>query len=120
MTPYTNKKTAPMLASPESGNTQNTLHSTQNPAALPVVSPALQPAPMLIRGQKAAARTLGLKARKIWELCVCNALPHQRCGRAYLFDPAELRAWFDCGCPSEPDAAKRVRVAMRRGRGVKP
>ena len=100
MTPYTNKKTAPTLASPESGK-KSTDYT-----------------PMLIRGQKAAARMLGLKARKIWELCVCNALPHQRCGRAYLFDPAELRAWFDCGCPSEPDAAKRVRVAMRRG--VKP
>ena len=36
-------------------------------------------------------------------------------GRRLRFDPAELRAWVDAGCPTEPGAAKRVRAAMRKG-----
>ncbi|MEM9374132.1 MAG: helix-turn-helix domain-containing protein [Planctomycetota bacterium] len=72
-------------------------------------------APMLLRGHRSAAETLGLSERKVQELCACNALPHARADRAYLFDPDELRAWFRAGCPSYPGAAIDVRAHMERG-----
>ena len=71
--------------------------------------------PAILRGLKAAADFIGLGARKTWSLRSCNALPHKQCGRALLFDTAELRAWLDAGCPSHPNAADDVRRAMGKG-----
>lgn len=71
--------------------------------------------PTILRGLDAAAQFIGLGIRKTWELRAANALPHKRCGRALLFDTAELRAWLDAGCPSHPNAAEDVRRAMGKG-----
>ncbi len=73
---------------------------------------------LAIRGIAAAARVLSLSERKVWQLVNCNALPHRRVDRAVLFIPRELEAWLDAGCPTQPDAAQRVRAAMR-GRSSK-
>lgn len=71
--------------------------------------------PTILRGLAAAADYIGLGTRKTWELRACNALPHKLCGRALLFDAAELRAWLDAGCPTHVNAAEDVRRSMRKG-----
>lgn len=71
--------------------------------------------PTILRGLDAAADFIGLGARKTWELRACNALPHKQCGRALLFDTAELLAWLDMGCPTHQDAAEDVRRVMGKG-----
>lgn len=71
--------------------------------------------PTILRGLAAAASYIGLSERKTWELRACNALPYKLCGRALLFDAAELRAWLDFGCPDHPNAADEIRRAMRKG-----
>jgi len=77
------------------------------------VSPGV--APMAVRGYAAAAQMLGLGERTIWGLAKRNAIPHHRCGAAVLFVPAELRAWLDADCPTEPGSAVKVRAEMRKG-----
>ncbi len=71
---------------------------------------------LAVRGYAAAARLLCLGERTVWRLTKRNALPHHRCGTALLFNPAELKAWLDAGCPTEPGAAAKVRAGMRKAR----
>jgi predicted DNA-binding transcriptional regulator AlpA len=64
------------------------------------------------------AKTLGpmlsLCRRTVWTLTACNAIPSQQIGRARRYCVAEVRAWIDAGCPTEPGSADRVRAAMRK------
>ena len=65
-------------------------------------------------GLAAGAQFLGVKERKFWSLVSCNAVPHHRYGRRYLFLPDELLAWVEAGCPEEPGSAGMVRTGMHR------
>lgn len=68
----------------------------------------------LLIDAKSASVMLSLGTRTIWSLTKCNAIPSHRIGRAVRYCPAELRAWIDDGCPTDPGAAERVRKAARR------
>jgi predicted DNA-binding transcriptional regulator AlpA len=69
----------------------------------------------MLRGIDAGCNLTGLGSRTVWSLTRCNALPHRRCGRAILFVVAEVQAWIDAGCPTDPGAAEQVRAAMGKG-----
>lgn len=71
-------------------------------------------APMLIP-VPAACALLSLGRRKLWSLTINGALPSRRIGRSVRYDPAELRAWIQSGCPTHAGAAKEVRDAMQEG-----
>jgi predicted DNA-binding transcriptional regulator AlpA len=62
---------------------------------------------------KATCEAIHIGKRKLWELTNCNAIPCRRIGRSVRYVPAELQAWIDCGCPTEPGSAERVRKAVR-------
>lgn len=92
----------------------------------PQIQPAPQPAskkggtnelkqhiPMLIDA-KVAASALGIGERTLWSLTNRDAVPSRRIGRLVRYCPAELRAWIDVGCPTEPGSANRVRKGLRR------
>ena len=70
----------------------------------------------LLIDAKQAAAMLSLGARRLWSLTNCRAIPSRKIGRSVRYVPAELHAWVDCGCPTEPGAADRIRAAMRKGR----
>ena len=63
---------------------------------------------------KAAAESLGIGARTLWNLTKRKALPAHRIGRAVRYCPMELDAWVSLGCPTEPNAADKVRKGVRR------
>lgn len=69
--------------------------------------------PLLIDA-KQAATSLSLGARTVWSLTNRRAIPSHRIGRSVRYLPDELAAWIECGCPTEPGAAERVRAAMKR------
>jgi len=73
--------------------------------------------PLMLRGLRNGATHLGIGERKLWSLINCNAVPHRRIDTAILFVVAELHEWIDLGCPTEPDAAKRVRASLRKRGG---
>lgn len=81
-------------------------------ASLPNTPGAMPP--MLI-DVRAACQTLAVGRRKLWSLTICNAIPSRRIGRSVRYDPAELRAWIQAGCPTHAGAADEVRDAMREG-----
>lgn len=68
----------------------------------------------MVRGIRAGCRLTGLGERTVWLLVNRNALPHRRVGRAIMFVPSEVAAWVGCGCPTEGNAADRVRKAVRQ------
>lgn len=70
---------------------------------------------LAVRGIDEAARMIGLGRRTTWQLINADALPHRRVGRALVFIPAELQAWLDADCPTDPGSAARVRLGMRKG-----
>ena len=72
------------------------------------------PRPLLI-DSKAATEALAIGARTLWTYTNRNAIPARKIGRAVRYCPDELRAWIAAGCPTEADAADRVRAAMRKG-----
>lgn len=76
-------------------------------------SNTLEHTPLLIDA-KAAAAMLALGARTLWTYTNCRAIPSRKIGRAVRYCPAELRAWVDAGCPTEPGAAERVRRGVHR------
>jgi predicted DNA-binding transcriptional regulator AlpA len=69
----------------------------------------------LLIDTQAVCATLSLSPRTVWSLTNRGALPSRRVGRSVRYCPAELRAWVEAGCPTEPGAAERVRAAMRKG-----
>lgn len=72
------------------------------------------PPPLLIN-VRAACHVLTIGRRKLWSLTICNAIPSRRIGRSVRYDPAELRAWIDRGCPTYAGAADEVRESMKGG-----
>lgn len=70
------------------------------------------PIPALINARGAAAM-LAIGARSLWSYTNCRAIPSRRIGRSVRYVPAELLAWVDMGCPTDPGAADRVRTAMQ-------
>jgi excisionase family DNA binding protein len=71
--------------------------------------------PVLLVKARDAAAMLGIGERTLWSLTKRGAVPSRRIGRAVRYPVAELRAWLDAGCPTEPGAAEGVRAAMRMG-----
>ncbi|MEQ9453828.1 MAG: helix-turn-helix domain-containing protein [Phycisphaeraceae bacterium] len=74
------------------------------------------PKPALI-DVKAAMQLLSLGRRTLWSLTNRNAVPHRRIGRAVRYCPRELEAWIQAGCPTEPDAARKIRSRTLTGVG---
>lgn len=72
------------------------------------VAPMLIPVPV-------ACQVLAIGRRKLWSYTISNAIPSHRIGRSVRYDPSELRAWIDCGCPTHAGAADEVREWMRGG-----
>jgi predicted DNA-binding transcriptional regulator AlpA len=68
----------------------------------------------MLRGIRSGCALTGLGERTVWSLINRNALPHRRVGRAVMFVPDEVAAWIALGCPTDADAAKRVRKAARQ------
>lgn len=73
------------------------------------------PIPLLIDA-KAACEFSGLKSRKLWSLTACNAIPSRKIGASRRYVPAELIAWIDAGCPTEPGAGDRIKKVVSRER----
>ncbi len=73
--------------------------------------------PVLLVKARDAAAMLCIGERTLWSLTKSGAVPSRRIGRAVRYPVAELRAWLDAGCPTEPGAAEGVRAAMRKGVG---
>ncbi len=95
------RETAPTPAS-KGGERSIHVHSTQ---------------PLMVRGLRAGAEYLGIGHRKMWSLVNCNAIPHRRINTAIMFVVAELHEWVALDCPTEADAAKRVRASLRKRGG---
>lgn len=72
------------------------------------------PPPLLIN-VRSACQVLAIGRRKLWSLTICNAIPSRRIGRSVRYNPAELRAWIEAGCPLHAGAADEVRDSMGRG-----
>jgi excisionase family DNA binding protein len=66
----------------------------------------------MIRGIRGASSYLSLSERTVWSLVNRNAIPHRRVGRALLFSAMEIEAWVTAGCPTEANAAVRVRKGV--------
>ncbi len=66
------------------------------------------PAPLLIDA-KAACSLLCMGERRLWVLTNCKAIPSRKIGKSVRYSPSELKAWVDCGCPTEAGAGDRVR-----------
>lgn len=64
---------------------------------------------------RAASRLLAISERKLGQLVARNAIPSHKIGALRRYSPADLAAWIDAGCPTEPDAAVRVRAATNKG-----
>jgi len=75
--------------------------------------PNTAPQPLMRRGLKAGCELTGLGMNTVWSLVNCNALPHRRVGRAILFVTEEVKAWIAAGCPTDADAAIRVRKGVK-------
>ena len=71
------------------------------------------PTPLMLRGLKAGCRLTGLGERLLWSLVNRNAIPHRRVGRALMFVPEEVAAWVAAGCPTDANAADRIRQGGR-------
>jgi len=93
-------ESARMLAGSAGGNT-NTTNDTS----------------LLIDGL-AASRILSISQRKLGQLVAAGAIPSRKIGALRRFSPAELKVWIECGCPTAPGSAMRVRAA--REAGVQP
>jgi predicted DNA-binding transcriptional regulator AlpA len=70
-------------------------------------------APMLVDA-KATQVLLCMGERRLWELTNCGAIPCRKIGRSVRYVPAEIAAWVECGCPTEPGSGERVREAVRQ------
>jgi predicted DNA-binding transcriptional regulator AlpA len=68
--------------------------------------------PLLIDA-KAAQALLSIGERRLWVLTNCKAIPSRKIGKSVRYFPAELAAWVECGCPTEPGSAERVRREVR-------
>lgn len=62
-----------------------------------------------------ALRRLCIGERTLWSLVKRGAIPSRKVGRSVRFAPAELAAWVEAGCPTEPGAA--ARIVGRKGVG---
>lgn len=58
---------------------------------------------------------LGMGPRTLWRHTKTRAIPANWIGRSVRYSPAELRAWVEAGCPTEPGAGERVRKGVARG-----
>jgi excisionase family DNA binding protein len=76
-------------------------------------NPPSGPVPLMRRGLRAGCELTGLGERTVWLLVNRNALPHRRVGRAILFVPDEVSAWIAADCPTDANAAVRVREGMK-------
>jgi len=68
----------------------------------------------MLADSKAIAALLSLSPRKLWALTKCNAIPSRRIDRSVRYDLTEVRAWVAAGCPTDPNAAERVRRGAAR------
>lgn len=66
------------------------------------------PPPMLI-DSKQAASMLGIAPRTLDKYRHLGAIPSLLIGTARRYRVAELMAWIDAGCPTDPDAGDRIR-----------
>lgn len=73
---------------------------------------SLSPNRLLVNSDE-AARMLSLGKRRLWNLTQCNAVPSRRIGRSVRYDPAELGAWIAADCPTDANAAERIRAEVR-------
>ncbi len=62
-----------------------------------------------------AAEMLGMSPRKLFDLTKARAIPSRKIDRLVRYSVAEVEAWVDAGCPTEPGAADGVLASMRQG-----
>jgi len=84
--------------------------TTADPQHDPSSGPSASP---LLVDAKTAASILSVSPRTLWTLTNCGAIPSKQIGRAVRYSPAELQAWVDAGCPTEPGAARSILTPPR-------
>ncbi len=88
-------------------HTASTVPTRRTPAALGESTPQPDhrtPLPLLIDARE-AARLLGVSGRTLHTLTMDNIIPSRKVGRLRRYNPAELLAWVEAGCPDTPIAA---------------
>ncbi len=65
----------------------------------------------------AAAERASISVRFLAKLTSEGAVPSRLIGRRRLYSVAELSAWVDLGCPTEPGSADRVSAHVLSLRG---
>lgn len=69
--------------------------------------------PLLVDSRRASV-ILSICQRKLWELTNCQAIPSRKIGRSVRYSVAELEAWIRLGCPTDSDAADRIRQEVSK------